>query len=462
MDSARVSATALSGTRVVVVGGAASGVAAAELLVARGARVILTDVKPSLPEAARLRAAGVELHLGGHDPASFATADLIVLSPGVDPRAEAVRPALDRARARGVPVVSEIELAARCLEGRIVAVTGTKGKSTTATLIGRLLDAGGLAATVGGNIGTPLSAQVPLTRPDVWHVVEVSSFQLELTDRFHPAIAVLLNFSPDHLDRHGTIEAYRTAKARVFANQGPGDWAVVNADDPEALAIARTARSRAVRFALKTPLPAGISIAGEVVVERTPEGDRPLLPVSAIRLRGRHLLSDALAAIAVARIARVSPEAIARAFAEFEGLEHVLEPVGEIDGVAFVNDSKATNIAAARAAIESVGDPLVVILGGRFKGGDFRDLAPVLVGRRAAVVGIGEARPLIRAALGGCVPVHEAESLSEAVTLAFRLAAPGGVVLLAPACASFDMFADYQARGRAFKEEVARLAARRQ
>jgi UDP-N-acetylmuramoylalanine--D-glutamate ligase len=455
----RVSVESVEGARVVVVGGATSGVAAAELLVERGARVLVTDLQPALPDEARLRAAGVELHLGGHDPDRIADADLIVLSPGVDPRGDPVRPALERARQRGVPVVSEIELAARWLTGRIVAITGTKGKSTTATLVGRLFEQAGFAATVGGNIGTPLSAQVALTGPHVWHVVEVSSFQLELTERFHPTIAVLLNLSPDHLDRHGSLEAYRAAKARIFANQEAHDWAVFNADDAEASALAQLARARRWPFALEAPIPAGVTLVGDVVVARTPEGDRPLVSRDAVRVAGRHLLSDALAALAVATLAGVPPDAMVRALAAFEGLEHVLEPVADIGGVRFVNDSKATNVAAARAAIESFEGPLVVIVGGQFKGGDLRDLAPALVARQAQVVAIGAARPLIQAALADTVPVHEAADLGEAVRLAFRLAAPQGVVLLAPACASFDMFADYRARGRAFKEEVYRLAA---
>jgi UDP-N-acetylmuramoylalanine--D-glutamate ligase len=289
-------------------------------------------------------------------------------------------------------------------------------------------------------------------------VVEMSSFQLEGTDRFHPWIAVFLNLSADHLDRHGSLAEYAAAKARIFANQTAADWAVVNADDPAVLALAALGRARQLRFGLDAPPDDGIAVAGGWVVERAGGRDTPLVPLAAVRLLGRHLLSDVLAAVAVARLAGVPPAAMTRALEAFAGLEHALEPVAEIASVRFVNDSKATNIEAARRAIESFGAGLVPILGGRFKGGDFRSLRAALAERTTAVVAIGEAQALIREALDDLAPVYAAISLGEAVRIAFRLAPPGGAVLLAPACASFDMFRDYAERGRRFKEEVARLA----
>jgi UDP-N-acetylmuramoylalanine--D-glutamate ligase len=444
----------VSGRRVVVVGGARSGVAAARLLAARGAHVTLTDVRPAIEEASSLREAGIAVELGAHDADTLSAADLVVLSPGVPPG----QAAIEAARQRGVPVVGELELASRFVEGRIVAVTGTKGKSTTTALIGRMLAAGGTRVLVGGNIGVPLSALVGETGPDVVHVVEVSSFQLEGIATFHPAVAVFLNFSPDHLDRHATVEQYRDAKARVFENQDAGDHAVVNADDPVALALARAGRASVVPFSARRRIAGGAGVAGDVITWCGPDGaTTPLLPVSSVRLLGRHLLADVVAAAAVAHLFGIDPGAIRQSVESFTGLEHAMEPAGEVAGVRFVNDSKATNVEAACRAIESFGEGLVVIMGGRFKGGDLTLLREPLARRRARVVAIGEARPALRAALDGFIPVDEAPTLADAVRAGAKAAPPGGTVLLAPACASFDMFRDYADRGRAFKEEVARL-----
>jgi UDP-N-acetylmuramoylalanine--D-glutamate ligase len=444
----------VSGKRVVVVGAARSGVAAAELLVRRGASVTLTDVRDQIDADARLREAGVELELGGHRPETLLGADLIVLSPGVPPGQSVIA----EARAAGVPVMGELELASRWLRGRIVAITGTKGKSTTTTLTGRMLAAGGHHVLVGGNIGDALSAQVDDSTEDTIHVIEASSFQLEGSGSFHPWIAVLLNFSPDHLDRHADIAEYAAAKARVFANQTPADWAVLNADDEPSQLLAQDALSRRLLFTIDRDLPEGVLVAGEAIVRRSGGGEQVLVPLSAVKLLGRHLLADVVAASAVASLAGVEPDAMTRAVQGFTGLEHALEPVAELGGVRFVNDSKATNIEAALRAIESFDQGLVVILGGRFKGGDFADLRETLVARAASVVAIGESAPLIHKALEPVVSVHDASDMVAAVRTAFALAAPGVTVLLAPACASFDMFRDYAERGRVFKREVLRLS----
>jgi len=444
------------GHNVTVVGAARSGVAAAMLLASRGAHVTLTDLRPTLDAAVRteLDAAGVVLELGEHRLATFTGADLIVLSPGVPLQQSHVV----RARQAGVPVIGEIELASRWLNGRIVAITGTKGKSTTTTLAGRMFDAGGLKATVGGNLGVPLSSQVATSTPETFHIVEVSSFQLESTVSFHPWIAVLLNFSPDHLDRHGSVEEYADAKMKIFFNQTENDWAVINADDPQTLKMARDIRARRFDFFPDRTVKEGIGIKKGHITESRQGADVPLIPLSSIRLIGKHLVADVMAAAAVARIAGVPAEAMVRAVESFTGLEHALEPVTIIGGVRFVNDSKATNIDAAKHAIESFTKGLVVILGGVFKGGDWNELAAPLGTRHAKVVAIGEAQPLIQHALGDVVPVYLASDLSAAVRQAFTLASPGGTVLLAPACASFDMFRDYAERGQAFKREVKKLA----
>jgi UDP-N-acetylmuramoylalanine--D-glutamate ligase len=446
----------VAGQEVVVVGGARSGVAAAELLHERGAHVTLTDSRPDAFEGAdRLQALGVTVELGPHRESLLLEADLVVLSTGVPPD----QPVLRAARRKGVPVIGEIELASRWLPGRVVAITGTKGKSTTTTLTARMLEAGGLTVTAGGNLGTPLSTQVAASSAGAIHVVEVSSFQLETTDRFRPWIAVLVNLSPDHLDRHATFEEYAGAKARIFANQTAEDWAVINADDPASLALARAARARRFDFALQAAVPRGITVQDGAIVERGPSGTTELMPVSAVKLPGRHLLADVLAASAVARLAGVAPSAMRTAVETFNGLEHALQRVAETGGVQFVNDSKATNVVSARGAIESLGQGVVPIMGGRYKGGDFADLHDVLRAHATAVVVIGEAADRIEAALRDVVPVARAASMRDAVRRAFALAEPGGTVVLAPACSSFDMFTDYAARGRAFVDEVRAFAA---
>jgi UDP-N-acetylmuramoylalanine--D-glutamate ligase len=439
--------------RVVVVGGGRSGKAAAALLVSKGAHVVLSDTAQSLDGAEDLRALGVAIELGPHRADTFSGADLIVASPGVPPDQEA----LVAARRAGVPVIGEIELASRWLSGRVIAITGTKGKSTTTTLAARMLTEAGFDVTAGGNLGTALSAQVALSRPSSLHVVEVSSFQLEATETFRPWIAVLLNLADDHLDRHGSFEAYGRAKARVFANQTPADWAVVNADDPAALALARGARARRFDFGVSAAVQEGVSVAGGNIVRRTAVGAAPLLPLTAVRLPGKHLLSDVLAAAAVGSVAGVPPAAMRRAVETFHGLEHALERVAEINGIRFVNDSKATNVVSARRAIESFDRGIVAIMGGRFKGGNLGELRDSVASRVDAIVAIGEATPLIHTALSDVVAIHDAASMPDAVRTAFGLARAGGVVLLAPACASFDMFHDYAERGRVFKDEVRRL-----
>lgn len=446
------------GRRVLVVGAARSGIAAAELLVRRGARVVLTDTRPAIDDAARLGDAGIELELGGHTRSTFEQADLVVVSPGVPTEQDV----FDAARERGVEIIGELELASRWVKGSIVAITGTKGKSTTTTLLGRMLREDARDVLVGGNIGVPLSAQVDASSPTTVHVVEVSSFQLETTVTFHPWIALWLNFADDHLDRHPTVDAYADAKARIFANQQATDWAVVNADDPTVMARSRGIAARRVMFSPSGDLSEGFLVDGDWIVKRTA---RPrahtalerLIPVSAVELTGRHMLDNVVAAAAVATVAGVPARAMTHALRGFHGLEHVMEPVGRIGDVRFVNDSKATNVEAARRSIESFEGGVVALIGGRFKGGNLRELRGPLAANGRGVIAIGEAAPLVRAALHDVVPVVDAASMREAVAQGYAAARPDGVVLLAPACASFDWFKDYAERGRVFKEEVERL-----
>jgi UDP-N-acetylmuramoylalanine--D-glutamate ligase len=447
----------VEGKKVTVAGAARSGIAAARLLVERGARVTLSDARADVPDAQPLAEIGVALETGGHHDATFSGADLVVLSPGVPP----AQPAVAAARARGVPVIGEIELASRWLRGRIIAITGTKGKSTTTALTGRMLEASGFKVTVGGNIGAPLSAQVAQSTPDTLHVVETSSFQLEQIETFRPWIAVMLNFSPDHLDRHPSVAAYGAAKARIFENQTADDWSVVNADDPLVLELARQGAARRRLFARDAALEEGTAISDGWIVSRHDGRIERLVPLDAIHLIGPHLVVDVMAAATVGTLAGAAPAAMTAAVDAFPGLEHAMELVAEWRGVRFVNDSKATNVESALRSIESFASDLVPIIGGRFKGGDLTLLRGPLGARARAVIAIGEARPLVRDALHDVVDVHEADSLEVAVRLGFDLASPAGVVLLAPACASFDMFRDYAERGRRFKEEVARLVGER-
>ena len=446
----------VTGKQVTVAGAARSGIAAAELLARRGARVTLSETRSEVPEAGVLLPLGVRLELGGHETETFTQADLVVLSPGVPPETAVVQAARDR----GVPVIAEIELAYRWLQGRVIAITGTKGKSTTTALTGRMLEAAGFKVTVGGNIGAPLSAQVSESTPDTFHVVEASSFQLEQIDTFHPWIAVMLNFSPDHLDRHPTVDAYGAAKARIFENQDARDFAVINADDPAVLELARRGRAAARLFARSGAVDRGTVVEDGWIVDRYSDVPQRLIPLSAIHLLGPHLVHDVMAAATVGAIAGAAPEAMTAAVDAFRGLEHAMELVAEREGVRFVNDSKATNVEAALRSIESFERDLVPIVGGKFKGGDLRLLREPLKTRAKAVVAIGEARPLVREALGDLIAVHEANTLADAVARAFELAKPSGVVLLAPACASFDMFRDYADRGRRFKDEVRKLTGR--
>jgi UDP-N-acetylmuramoylalanine--D-glutamate ligase len=443
----------VAGKQVVVVGAARSGIAAAELLVRRGARVTLTEAREAFDGAEPLRQLGVTLELGGHRTATFAAADLVVVSPGVPVE----QPVFDTARANGAEIIGELELGWRWIKGRVIAITGTKGKSTTTTLVGRMLQADGRRVLVGGNIGVPLSAQVEASTPDTMHVVEASSFQLETTTSFHPWIAVWLNFAADHLDRHPSVEAYASAKARVFANQESDDWAVINADDAEVVRRALPARSRTLMYSLAGATAEGFVVSGEWVVRRTTADEERLIPLDIVELTGRHMLNNVLAAAAATWAAGGAPASMVKGLEGFHGLEHVMEPAGAVGGVRFVNDSKATNIEAALRSIESFDYGVVAILGGRFKGGDFRDLRDALDTRGRAVVAIGEAAPLVRDALGDVLPVVDATSMREAVRAAHDAAVPDGVVLLAPACASFDWFRDYAERGRAFKDEVEKL-----
>jgi UDP-N-acetylmuramoylalanine--D-glutamate ligase len=454
----------VAGKRVVVVGLARSGIAAARFLASRGARVVATDRKPEgelEAESLSLKAAGVELEAGAHRAETFTAADMVVVSPGVPwDRRE-----LAAARARGVPVMAELELGFRFLSGQVAAVTGTKGKSTTTAALGAMLKEMGRDVRVGGNIGEAVTGLLDGATSLTQFVLEVSSFQLEGTDTFRPHVAVFLNLSTDHLDRHPTFEDYARAKARIFKNQTSGDWAVVNAEDPRVMALAGLGQARQVGFhpsGPPTPDPDSDEafFAGDEAQVRLSAKRGTLFRRSEVRLPGAHLTSDLLAAATAARLMGAAPEAIARTVRSFAGVPHVLERVADLEGVAFFNDSKATNVDAARRSLEAFAGPVLAIIGGRFKGGDFADLAPAMEAHGKAVFAIGEARHRVRDALGAVVPVFDCASLEEAVELAWEESERGDTVLLAPACSSFDMFKDYADRGDSFKRIVNELVER--
>lgn len=462
----------MSGTpsSALVVGLARSGVAAAELLLREGVAVTVTDLQAeaSLREtAARLRAAGATLELGGHRRASFEAAPLVVVSPGVPWD----QPDLVAARAAGAEVIGELELFARRAKGEIAAVTGSKGKSTTTAALGAMLGAAFPDVRTGGNLGTAACGLLAGHDERTRFVIEASSFQLEAQSSLRPRVAVFLNLSADHLERHGTLEAYARAKSRIFARQNADDWAVVNADDPQALALSGAGRARVIGFSrggTEHPSLHGTALfEGGRAVLRVAARSEALFERARVQLPGEHLHLDLLAAAAAARLLGAPAEAIARAAAAFRGLPDVLEPAGAIGGVRFVNDTKATNVDAVRKSLEAFAAPVVLILGGRPKGGDFRLLREYARNRGGgarlkAVMAIGEARPQVVAALSDVVPVVDCADLRDAVASGLAAAESGDVVLLAPGCASFDMFRDYADRGARFREAVEWLQQRLQ
>jgi UDP-N-acetylmuramoylalanine--D-glutamate ligase len=446
----------LSGKRILVVGLGRSGAAAARLCARRGARVTVTDLRPE-PELASTLPAEIARELGGHRRESFLGADLIVLSPGVPPL-----PEVAAARERGVTVTGEIELASRFVSAPIVAITGTNGKSTTTTLAGAILAAGGRPTFVGGNLGVPLADAVgsPAAGASGVCVLELSSFQLETVERFHAHVAVLLNVTADHLDRYPDLEAYGRAKARVFANQTEADFALVNLDDARVERLSAGLSGKRVGFSTRRKLEEGGWIDGDSLCVRLPEGDLERYPAQPPGLIGRHNQENALAAVMAARLTGATSVEADLVLQSFRALAHRMELVAEVAGVAYFDDSKGTNVGAVVAALSGFPRRVVLIAGGRDKGGSYQPLAAAMaeVGRGAVV--IGEAGPAIGEALAPVVPVVKATTMEEAVHSAAGLARPGDAVVLSPACSSFDMFRNYEHRAQVFRAAVERLGAR--
>jgi UDP-N-acetylmuramoylalanine--D-glutamate ligase len=445
----------LKGKKILVVGLGKSGLAAALFLRRRGARVTVSDVRSAealAKEIPALLEAGIAVEASGHGLLTFRRQDLIVVSPGVPLNT----PEIVQVKSFGLPVIGEVELAARYLKGRVLAITGSNGKTTTTSLCGEILEAGGLAVAVGGNIGLPVIALVEESRDDGWSVLEVSSFQLETTEKFRPEIALILNVTPDHLDRHITFENYGAAKARIFANQTAEDALVLNWDDPVTRALAQGAPSRVFWFSRKEPVERGACLMDGEVVFHSAKDEKPerIVAVEKIPLKGEHNVENVLAAACAARLAGVAAEAIRSAVESFHAVEHRLEYVATLNGVEYYNDSKATNVDAAAKAISSFPGGIHLILGGKDKNSDYTQLSALLRERVKAVYTVGSAAEKIQGQVRGDVPIVNAGTLSAAVNEAGDAAMPGETVLLAPACSSFDQFDNYEHRGRVFKELV--------
>jgi len=447
----------LSGKRVLVVGLARTGLATALFCAARGAIVTASDTKTAreLRETAeRLREAGVRLEVGSGAAGVLDGQELVIASPGVPTDV----PLLEKARALGLPLWSEIELADHFLRGRLIGITGSNGKTTTTAWTHHILRTAEFSTVLAGNIGTPLVAHVAETTDHTITVAELSSFQLELIESFRPNIAVFLNLTPDHLDRHKTMAAYGAAKARIFQNQTAEDFAVLNADDSASAAYAPR-RPQMFWFSRKTEVGQGAFVRGGGIVFRGGSGDEEILPVGEIPLPGAHNLENALAAVVTARLAGAQPSQVASGIRSFQGVEHRIEFVAEVQGVRYYNDSKATNVDATLKALDSFPGRILVILGGKDKDSDYTQLRNALREKAVLALLIGAAADKIEKQIEGSVAIRRSGTLESAVDAAFRAAHTGDVVLLAPACASFDQFENYEHRGRVFKELVRRLAA---
>lgn len=447
--------TDLRGKRLLAVGLARTGVATALFCAARGARVTATDTRSEgeIGDAiGKLRDAGISLELGGHKERTFLEQDLIIPSPGVP----ADEKHLQAARGKGIAVWSEIELAYRFLKGRLVGITGSNGKTTTTSLVEHILRKAGMQTILAGNIGTPLIGTVEAMKDETWTVVELSSFQLELIETFRPNIGVFLNLTPDHLDRHHTLAAYGAAKARIFERQTGEDAAILNADDAATTPYA-PAVPRVYWFSRKHRVAQGAYVRDEEIVFRQDGKEEVLLKLEDIPLAGAHNVENVLAAAVAARLAGASAAAISKGVSSFAGVEHRLEFVAEIGGVRYYNDSKATNVDATLKALDSFPGRILVIMGGKDKGSDYSALQKPLREKAILALLIGAAAEKIEKQITGSVALERAETLERAVETASHAAQRGDVVLLAPACASFDQFQNYEHRGRVFKDLVRQL-----
>ena len=433
--------------KILVVGLARTGVACARYLAREGAQVTATDMRDEAalaPQLAELSGLKIRFVLGRHAETDFTSADLIAVSPGVPQD----HPLLVKAREAGVEIVSEIELACRQIKAPLVAITGTNGKTTTTTLVGEIFKADGRATYVGGNIGDPLIERIESGETTDVFVAEISSFQLEWIEQFHPRVAALLNISEDHLDRYATYQDYIDAKLRIFENQTAEDFAVVNADDPLVWRFAQGLKARLFPFSRKQELQEGIFLRSTEIIYRH-DGTEERFPTSGFKLKGVHNLENIMAALACSLLLGCDPALALVTVRDFSALHHRMEFVREVNGVGYFEDSKATNVGSVAKALESF-DNITLIAGGKDKGGSYSPLAGLVRERVRHLILIGEAAERMAAELGGLADTRRAATLEDAVVMAAAITEPGGTVLMSPACSSFDMFRDYEERAQRF------------
>ena len=455
----------MKGKKVLVFGMARSGIACAELLLLRGAEVYVCDAKEEAAFDGKLdglKAAGAKLCLGEKQPERLVEGmDALIVSPGIPVE----HPAVVRAKALGVEVMGEIEYAYRESQGLLLAITGTNGKTTTTTLVGEIFKNAGFNTHVVGNIGVPYSGAVPHMQPGDVTVCEISSFMMETSRDFHPAVAAVLNISEDHLNRHGTMEKYIALKERIFENSAGDDWVVLNWEDPVTRDMANRAHCRVAYFSSRNPVPFGAWVDNGVIVYGDAAAHTPICRADEVYIPGEHNLQNALAAVAMTMASGIDPAVIAHTLKTFVGVEHRIEFVRELDGVRYINDSKGTNVDSTLQAVRAMDRPTVLILGGSPKKANYVPLGEELL--KAPIIHavlIGETAHEIQAALdqvGYTRYTHAGYDFKKAIELCRELAPEGGNVLLSPACASFDMFDDYEARGRIFKGIVNALESRR-
>ena len=436
---------------------ARSGLACAKLLKKLGAEVLVSDIKPSnllTSEIAQLTELNIDFETGGHTSKAITDKDYLVISPGVPLDI----PILKKAQESGIPIFSEIEVAFWLTDAKIVGITGSNGKTTTTTLIGEILKEEKRESQIGGNIGIPFSSLVEKISKEGTIVLELSSFQLERIEEFRPHVSAVLNISSDHLDRHPDLKSYIDAKLRIFENQTDVDFAILNADDKNSMELALYSSSKKVFFSTKKELEIGAFVRNGMLIYKLNGKNEKIIETKDIGIKGPHNLSNAAAACAISAVLEVSPLSMRETLKRFKGVEHRLEEVTTLSGVKFVNDSKATNVESVWYALQSVKEPIILIAGGKDKGGDFTKLRELVKNRVKALILIGEAKEKIGNALSDLVSTLYSDSLEEAVELSFKKAQAGDTVLLSPACASFDMFKDYQHRGEVFKASVRSLA----
>jgi UDP-N-acetylmuramoylalanine--D-glutamate ligase len=449
----------LIGKKVGIFGMARSGVACAQLLRKLGAQVFVTDAKPDnllTSEIAQLAELNIDFETGGHTSKAVTNKDYLIISPGVPLGI----PILKEAQNSGIPIFSEIEVAFWLTDAKIVGITGSNGKTTTTTLVGEILKEDKKECEIGGNIGIPFSSLVEKVSQDGFIVLELSSFQLERIEEFKPHVAVVLNLTPDHLDRYPDLRSYMEAKLRIFENQTDIDFAVLNADDKNSMELALYSISRKMFFSTQKELELGAFVKNGTLLCKMNGKEEKIIETKDIKIKGSHNLSNAAAACAICAILEASPVSMKETLKRFKGVEHRLEEVATLSGVKFVNDSKATNVESVWYALQSVEKPIILIAGGKDKGGDFTKLRELVQNRVKVLILIGEAKEKIGDALSDLVSTLYTDSLEEAVELSFKKAEAGDTVLLSPACASFDMFKDYEHRGKVFKSSVQHLTER--